>query len=457
MDPLLEQFLNEARENLAFIDQNIEEIGGDDPELLNSVFRAAHTLKGGSGIVGFESVKEITHHAEDLLDMLRAEKIEFASGMTDALYNAFDEVMNLVEAAEESGEIVDSDEETVANIVAELSAQMGKDKVEEDNWKVPFLLATNISEMVNYPLKTLRGIDSFKLPFVNKELDEDFCNNSNFYAVLFDVDDSCMVYGNDPIYTLSLLADKVLGVFSCVSDENAKSILSGIDDEDGLILKTHIVAYIHATYEEIEDALFNFIDEIHLLPLDISTMLTVSNGDSGHQIDSLKELFDIAEDLDLTGIKDEVERSLSLIGKESLQYAQLERFLDIVGLIDSSDTTKLATFFDNIYKGEIYTPLVLTQEKSTEIVEAEPEKIEVTESVATEEPTIELNEVTQAVLTGMLEQQKKAIKYIETGDDFLRVLSIMDKMRKFIPSMPSSFSSKDEVESFINKELGLSV
>ena len=48
MDPLLEQFLQEARENLAFIDQHIEEIGGDDPELLNSIFRAAHTLKGGA-------------------------------------------------------------------------------------------------------------------------------------------------------------------------------------------------------------------------------------------------------------------------------------------------------------------------------------------------------------------------------------------------------------------------
>lgn len=74
MDPLLEQFLQEARENLAFIDQNIQEIGGDDPELLNSVFRAAHTLKGGSGIVGFDSIRDITHHAEDLLDMLRSKK-----------------------------------------------------------------------------------------------------------------------------------------------------------------------------------------------------------------------------------------------------------------------------------------------------------------------------------------------------------------------------------------------
>ena len=448
MDPLLEQFLSEARENLAFIDQNIEEIGGDDPELLNSVFRAAHTLKGGSGIVGFESIKEITHHAEDLLDMLRAEKIEFADGMTDALYNAFDEVMNLVEAAEESGEIVDSDAETVDNIVKELNIQMGKDKVVEDEWKVPFLLATNVEEMINYPLRTLRGLNSIKLPFVNKELNETFCNNSNFYAVLFDVDDSCMVYGNDPVYTLSLLSEKVLGVFSCMSNENAKAILSG-EDEDGLILKTHIVAYIHATYEEIEDALFNFIDEIHLLPLDISQMLTLDAGDSGVEIDSLKELKDIAEDLDLAGITDEVERSLSLLGKDTLQYHQLERFLDIVGFINPEDTTKLASFFDNLYKGNIYSPsqIAVVEDIQKERIQESPEEEKSSSS------TLEIDEVTHSVLMGILEQQQKALNYIETDDDFLRVVSMMDKVRKFIPNMPESFNSKEEIVSFIEDTL----
>ena len=446
MDPLLEQFLSEARENLAFIDQNVEEIGGDDPELLNSVFRAAHTLKGGSGIVGFESVKEITHHAEDLLDMLRAEKIEFADGMTDALYNAFDEVMNLIEAAEESGEIVDSDEETVANIIQQLNAQMGKDKVVEADWKVPFLLATNVLEMINYPMKTLRGLNSHKLPFVNKELNEDFCNNSNFYAVLFDVDDSCMVYGNDPVYTLSLLGDKVLGVFSCMSNENAKAVLSG-EDEDGLILKTHIVAYIHATYEEIEDALFNFIDEIHLLPLDITQMLTLDVGDSGVEIDSLKELKDIADDLDLAGITVEVERSLSLIGKDTLQYHQLERFLDIVGFIDESDTTKLASFFDNLYKGQIYSASESTSSSVSEEQNSSSTQVENTN-------TPELTEVTQTVLTGILEQQEKALNYIETDDDLLRIISMMEKVRKFLPNMPTNFNSKEEIASFLSVALG---
>ncbi len=459
MDQLLEQFLSEARENLAFIDQNIEEIGGDDPELLNSVFRAAHTLKGGSGIVGFESVKVITHHAEDLLDMLRGGKLEFAEGMTEALFDAFDEVMNLIEAAEESGEIVDADEERVDAIVESLSAQMGKELEGESNWEVPFLLGDTQS-MVNYPLKTMRGVSSLKAKFVNAELSEEFCADENLYAILFDVDESCMVYGNDPIYTLSLLGDKVLGVFSCMSDENAKSVLSGIEDEDGLLLKSHLVAYVHATYEEIEESLFNFIDELHLLPLDISTLLSVDVGESGHKIDSLKELADIAEDLDLATISSEVERSLELIGKETLQHAQLERFLDIVGLIDAADTTKLADFFNNIYKGEVYSSSSVSEESEPvqEIAAAVEEEAPVeTQEVSApqQSATPEINEATEAVLKGILEQQKKAILYIESDDDLLRVIAMMEKVRRYTSDMPASFNSKEEVAAFIDSELGL--
>ena len=474
MDPLLEQFLQEARENLAFIDQNIEEIGGDDPELLNSVFRAAHTLKGGSGIVGFESVKEITHHAEDLLDMLRADKIEFKPSMTEALFDAFDEVMNLIEAAEESEEIVDADEETVNRIVATLSGEMGKELEGEVEWSVPFALVDNISSVINPPLRTLNGVTSHKVKFTNLELNEDYCNNANLYAVVFDVDESCMVYGNDPIYTLSLLGDKVLGVFSCMSENNAKSVLSGTEDEDGLLLKSNLVAYIYATYEDIEDSLFNFIDELQLLPLDIQTLLSVNVGDSGHKIDSLKELADIAEDFDLPTIKEEVERSMELVGAETLQHAQLQRFLDIVGLIDENDTTKLGTFFSNIYKGEVLSTsngvvvendsaIVSEKETVSDSVEAVEPKAsptsEVKEIVETQTQTTRTNEVadeaTQAVLDGMMQQQLKAIEFIDTDDDLARIESIMDNMRKYFPDMPEIFSSKEEIENFLKSQLGL--
>ena len=468
MDPLLEQFLQEARENLAFIDQNIGEIGGDDPELLNSVFRAAHTLKGGSGIVGFESVKEITHYAEDLLDMLRAGKLEFKTTMTEALYEAFDEVMNLIEAAEESGEIVDSDEEIVVKIVKSLNDEMGKDITEEQEWQVPFLVLKDKEIAINPPLNTLNGVNTHKIIFNGAQCSEEFCDNTNTYAVLFDVDESCMVYGNDPIYTLSLLGSNVLGVFSCMSENNAKSVLSGTEDEDGLLLKSHIVAYISAKFEEIEDSLFNFIDEIQLLPLDIETLLSVNVGNSGHQIDSLKELTDIAEDLDLATIVEEVKNSMELVGVETLQYAQLQRFLDIAGFINESDTPKLAKFFDNIYKGEVYIADTNKNEAEENTIETQvveevavekivEEIVEPSEKVNKVESPVIPNAVTKDVLTGIMEQQFKAIEYIQNDDDLQRVISIMDKMKKYFPTMPASFLNKQEIADYLAKELGLTI
>ena len=488
MDPLLEQFLSEARENLAFIDQNIEEVGGDDPELLNSVFRAAHTLKGGSGIVGFEAVKNITHHAEDLLDMLRAGKLEFVDGMKDALFDAFDEVMNLVEAAEESGDIVDADEETLQRIVKELTKQMGKEDEAQEAWVVPYLLVEDKQALINTTLKTLKGIDSIKIPFVNAEVDEAFLQQNNLYAIVFDVDDSCMVYGNDPVYTLSLLGDKVLGTYSCMSDDNAKSVLSGTEDEDGLLLKSHIVAYVYATYEDIEDSLFNFIDEIQLLPLDIQTLLSVNSGESGHQIDSLKELMSIADKFDLVTIVDEVKDSLKLIGPETIQAIQLQRFLNIVGFISDTDTTKLNSFFANLYKGEAYsadldeisTPvvqevqveetIVLEEEKPVLIVQEEEVQEEETAVVKADDPVLVVQEEVQAQTTSsievtdalrataqvIIEQQYKALPYIQTDDDMQRVVKMLSKVSNFVSDIPSSFENKEAIVSFLESYLNVS-
>ncbi len=465
MDPLLEQFLSEARENLAFIDQNIEEIGGDDPELLNSVFRAAHTLKGGSGIVGFEAVKEITHHAEDLLDMLRSGKLEFADGMTDALYDAFDEVMNLIEAAEETGEVVDADEETVSRIVTELSAQMGKDAAAESTWEVPFLQVDDKESIINLPMATLRGVSSIKIPFVNPPLSEEYCATRNLYAVVFDVDDSCMVYGNDPVYTLSLLGDQVLGVFTCMGDEQAKGVLSGTEDEDGLLLRVHMVAFIHATYEEIEDSLFNFIDELQLMPLDVQTLLSIDMGDKEHQIDSLKELMSIADDFDLATIKDEVEASLELVGKETIQYAQLQRFLDIVGLIDDTDTTKLNSFFANLYKGEVYTldeALAPSEIVASEVQEDQTQEIDTQEDVAVENndeasESIEVSEDMKKTAEEILSQQFKALPYAESEEDIERISIILDKAAPFIEGMPRGFETKDEMVEFLSSHFNVDV
>ena len=116
MDPILEQFLSEARENLSFLDQNLDQLQNSDPETLNALFRAAHTLKGGAGLVGLNGVKTITHHAEDMLDGLKKNTLEYSENMLDALYDAFDEVIEQIDATEELGEPCEFDSDIIDKI-----------------------------------------------------------------------------------------------------------------------------------------------------------------------------------------------------------------------------------------------------------------------------------------------------------------------------------------------------
>ncbi|HXS54158.1 MAG TPA: Hpt domain-containing protein, partial [Usitatibacter sp.] len=66
-------FFDEAREHIESIEEKAMALGsgGEDPELLNSIFRAAHSIKGGSGTFGFTQLAEATHEMETLFDALR--------------------------------------------------------------------------------------------------------------------------------------------------------------------------------------------------------------------------------------------------------------------------------------------------------------------------------------------------------------------------------------------------
>ena len=99
-DELLQGFITESREHLATIETDllaIEEAGEDaDAELVNKVFRAAHSIKGCSGFLGLNKVKELAHKAETVLDMLRSHKIHSNAEVTNVLLAAFDKLRDMV-------------------------------------------------------------------------------------------------------------------------------------------------------------------------------------------------------------------------------------------------------------------------------------------------------------------------------------------------------------------------
>src|SRR6195952_3533277 len=85
-------FFEEAGENLDRMEKQLLEIDLEsaDDEELNSIFRCAHSVKGGAATFGFSDVAELTHQMETLLDKLRRHELEPTSAMVDVLLQSGD-------------------------------------------------------------------------------------------------------------------------------------------------------------------------------------------------------------------------------------------------------------------------------------------------------------------------------------------------------------------------------
>ena len=115
----IEVFLQEADEQLQLLDEDIvrleqEENAGD---LLQEIFRAAHTLKGSSGMLGYQEMAELAHHLEHLLDLFRTGALAVTTQAVDALLHSLDAMRVLRdELADPTGRSLD-----VSAVVAELA------------------------------------------------------------------------------------------------------------------------------------------------------------------------------------------------------------------------------------------------------------------------------------------------------------------------------------------------
>ncbi|MDQ6964275.1 MAG: chemotaxis protein CheA [Mariprofundales bacterium] len=128
--PGLDTFIGEANELLETISRKIlnMEDASDDDELINDIFRTAHTLKGSSGIFELTGIQNTTHTLESLLDALRHHEIEFDPVMVDVLLDGFDRVKEMVEVLEEGGDHTEVD---VADVVEQVEALLPAKDEEE--------------------------------------------------------------------------------------------------------------------------------------------------------------------------------------------------------------------------------------------------------------------------------------------------------------------------------------
>ncbi len=114
-------FFEEAAEHLAVVEEGLLalEQHPEDLDLLNKIFRSAHSIKGTSGMFGFNAVAQFTHKMETLLDLLRNGQKKVTPQIADLLLKSTDCLKTLVDAAKSGSSV---DDETVQRLTGELAA-----------------------------------------------------------------------------------------------------------------------------------------------------------------------------------------------------------------------------------------------------------------------------------------------------------------------------------------------
>ena len=100
-------FFDESQEHLDEMEHLLLELDTENPdsEELNTIFRAAHSVKGGSGIFGFDALGSVTHIMESLLDNVRQGKLAINSQMVDLFLSSVDVLKGILDSYKSNTEI----------------------------------------------------------------------------------------------------------------------------------------------------------------------------------------------------------------------------------------------------------------------------------------------------------------------------------------------------------------
>ena len=177
-------------------------VGATDPELINTIFRVAHSVKGGSATFGFKDIASFTHTLETLLDELRGNRMLVSTGLSDLLLKSVDVMREILRAVQHKEPL---DAQRVADLQFDLElaiAQKGTGPVAAP----PVALAVVPQ---NVPAKSTAGVHHWKIVF-------------RPYPQLF-------ARGNDPLHMLRELAE--IGELQAQAVHQSLPTLEDLDPE----------------------------------------------------------------------------------------------------------------------------------------------------------------------------------------------------------------------------------
>lgn len=194
MKEIFEIFFEECAEGLDVMESGLLglEHGGDDVEVINDVFRAAHSIKGGAATFGFADVADFTHGVETLLDQLRAgerhtsgDVVEVLLASVDCLRGMLDSMANESDIDSAGARAVQSRIAAILDSASEPGPVADADAGAPETWIIHFAPGSDLLQAGNDPLRIfeeLRSLgplnvecDSGQLPRL-EQLDPEECH-----------------------------------------------------------------------------------------------------------------------------------------------------------------------------------------------------------------------------------------------------------------------------------------
>ncbi len=143
-DETLQMYVEESKEHLESIESDLLEVeqSGEniDEDLVNKVFRAAHSVKGGAGFIGLETIKNLSHKIENVLDMVRNYQLVPSPDLVNTVLVAFDRLGELLD------DVLNSNDEDVSDHIAALKSIVSDSLNDEEKGSLDNVAQVYISE-----------------------------------------------------------------------------------------------------------------------------------------------------------------------------------------------------------------------------------------------------------------------------------------------------------------------
>ena len=129
----IEEFLEEADELVQDLESSLLELESNlkDRSIIDKIFRAMHTIKGGAGMVMQSELSDYAHHLETLLDQVRSGGVECTSELVSTLLKANDCIISFIQKIRGEGEVDEELKETTLKELKSFSNQSSQPVVEE--------------------------------------------------------------------------------------------------------------------------------------------------------------------------------------------------------------------------------------------------------------------------------------------------------------------------------------